>query len=236
MHFIRDKGGTSLKTLETKMSYEFKDKQLLNTAMTHSSAVNELKTTSNQRLEFLGDSVLQLVISTYIYERMPRLNEGALSKLRSLIVCADSLYIAASEIGLSKYLILGKGEEVSGGRQKKNIIADAFESLIGAVYLDGGFGMAEKFVLRLLKNVISQAVKGTLTYDYKTMLQEYAQAKDMGELSYELVKIDGPEHDQTFFSCVVLDGKRHQTACGHNRKQSEQNAAENALRELKIID
>ena len=205
-------------------------------AMTHSSAVNELKTASNQRLEFLGDSVLQLIISSYIYKKLPKQNEGALSKLRSLVVCSDSLLSAASDIGLNKYIILGKGEELSGGREKKNIIADAFESLIGAIYLDGGYQTAEDFVLKTLMNVIDKAVKGTLTYDFKTTLQEYAQSLEGTELSYELLRTEGPEHEQIFYSRAVLGNRGFTEACGRNRKQSEQNAAENALRELKIID
>ena len=128
-----------LSELEELIDYQFKDKNLLRTAMTHSSAVNEQKTASNQRLEFLGDAVLQLSISNHIYRLLKEENEGVLSKLRSLIVCSDSLYKAAVTIRLSEFLILGKGEEISGGRGKKNIVADAMEALIGAVYLDGGY-------------------------------------------------------------------------------------------------
>ena len=225
-----------MEELEKRLGYKFNNSGLLMNAMTHSSAVNELKTASNQRLEFLGDSVLQLIISSYIYKKLPKQNEGALSKLRSLVVCSDSLLSAANDIDLNKYIILGKGEELSGGRDKKNIIADAFESLIGAIYLDGGYHTAENFVLKTLMNVIDKAIKGTLTYDFKTTLQEYAQSLEDTELSYELLRTEGPEHEQIFYSRVVLGNRVFRESCGRNRKQSEQNAAENALRELKIID
>ena len=218
------------------MDYRFADKALLKTALTHSSAINEHKATSNQRLEFLGDAVLQLIISTYLYRLMPKDNEGVLSKLRSLIVCADSLFVAAEEIHLNDFLILGKGEELSGGRDKKNIMADAFESMIGAIYLDGGYSSAERFVMDKLADIIQRAASGRLTYDFKTTLQEYVQANAMGELSYELICVTGPEHDQTFTSRAVIGGEAYGEARGHNRKQSEQNAAELVLRGLKIID
>ncbi len=222
--------------LEEKMGYRFNDTNLIKTALTHSSAINEKKTASNQRLEFLGDAVLQLVISKYLYQRMKNENEGVLSKLRSLIVCADSLFAASEIIRLNDFVILGKGEELSGGREKKNIIADAFESVIGAVYLDGGYDWAEKFILDKLHNIIEDALKGQLTYDFKTILQEYVQSKFLGELIYQLVKVSGPEHDQTFYSRVVIGNVGYDTAAGHNRKQSEQNAAELVLRKFEIID
>jgi len=222
--------------LEEKMAYGFGDKNLIRMALTHSSAINEKKAASNQRLEFLGDAVLQLVISTHLYLRMKDENEGVLSKLRSLIVCADSLFAASESIQLGDYVILGKGEELSGGREKKNIIADAFESVIGAVYLDGGYAAAETFILDKLGPIIENSVKGLLTYDFKTMLQEYVQSKSMGELSYQLIKVTGPEHDQTFYSRVVINDTGYAAAEGHNRKQSEQNAAELVLKELEIID
>ncbi|MCL1802395.1 MAG: ribonuclease III [Eubacteriaceae bacterium] len=222
--------------LEELLRYHFKDSDLLRKALTHPSAVNETKAESNQRLEFLGDAVLQLAISANIYEAHPDLNEGSLSKIRSMIVCADSLYIGANGISLSDFLILGKGEELNGGRSKKNILADSFESVIGAIFLDGGFDAAEEFIIYSLSDIISQASDGSLTYDYKTTLQEYAQALDAGELEYELVRIEGPEHEQIFYSRAVLGNRAFGEAFGHNRKHSEQNAAELALRELKVID
>jgi ribonuclease-3 len=125
---------------------------------------------------------------------------------------------------------------MNGGRSKKNILADTFESIIGAIYLDGGYDVSEKFILSALANVIRAALDGSLTYDYKTTLQEYAQSHGQGELTYELIKVEGPEHEQTFYSRVLLGERCFSEAEGHNRKQSEQNAAELALRELHIID
>jgi ribonuclease-3 len=225
-----------LSEFEEKIGYHFHDSAVLITALTHSSAIKETKMQSNQRLEFLGDAVLQLIVSTYLYRMLPQEGEGTLSKVRSLIVCADSLHVAAQKIGLSEYLILGKGEELSGGREKKNIAVDAFESIIGAIYLDGGYAQAECFVFEQLGNLIQNALHGRLTYDYKTMLQEYAQANDVGDLSYLLVRVSGPEHDRTFYSTVVLNGGTFPEGLGQNRKQSEQHAAEMALRKLKLID
>lgn len=223
-----------MQELQNKLQYSFRDKSLLEKALTHPSAVAETKLMSNQRLEFLGDAVLQLIISEDIYLGLPGLAEGALSKLRSQIVCADSLFTAGANCGLSDYLILGKGEELSGGRTKKNIIADAMESLIGAIFLDGGFEAAKSFVLFALKDIIVMAKSGQLTYDYKTTLQELAQSWETGELLYELIRVEGPEHDQVFFSRAVLGKRKFSIAEGRSRKQSEQNAAEIALRELKI--
>ncbi|MBR6801091.1 MAG: ribonuclease III [Eubacteriaceae bacterium] len=222
--------------LEKNIGYVFKDSDKLRTALTHSSAINEQKNTSNQRLEFLGDAVLQIIISDYLYNLLPNENEGTLSKLRSLIVCADSLHVVSLPIELNEYIILGRGELLSGGRTKKNIIADAYESVVGAIYLDGGYDDAKKFVMSSLSDIIDKAVSGRLTYDYKTTLQEYVQGKLSQSLSYELVSVEGPEHDQTFYSRVVINGEGYDIASGHNRKQSEQNAAQSALRALGVID
>ena len=216
--------------LEERIGYHFNDKNILLVSLIHSSAINEMKLESNQRLEFLGDSVLQLVISSYIYNCLPTMNEGNLSKLRSLIVCADSLYIAASSFELNEFIILGRGEQMNGGNKKKNIIADAFESLIGAIYLDGGYDCAKEFIMKTLGEITQKAISGKLTYDFKTMLQECIQSKNSGELSYELVEVKGPDHNQTFYSRAVIGDRKYEIAKGHSRKQSEQNAAEIALK------
>ncbi len=222
--------------LENNIGYHFRNQELLITALTHSSAINEQKNTSNQRLEFLGDAVLQIIISDYLYNLLPEENEGTLSKLRSLIVCADSLHVVSLPISLNEFIILGRGELLSGGRNKKNIIADAYESVVGAIYLDGGYNDAKNFVMSTLRDIIDRAVSGRLTYDYKTTLQEYVQGKLGMNLSYELTGVEGPEHDQTFFSRVVIGDKKYSVASGHNRKQSEQSAAQAALRALGVID
>ncbi len=226
--------------LENNIGYKFKDPDLITTALTHSSAINDQKNTSNQRLEFLGDAVLQIIISDYLYKLLPNENEGTLSKLRSLIVCADSLHVVSLPIELNEYIILGRGELLSGGRGKKNIIADAYESVVGAIYLDGGYDDARNFVMSSLKDIIDRAVSGRLTYDYKTTLQEYVQGKMGDVLSYQLMGVEGPEHDQTFYSRVIIGEKGREkyydVASGHNRKQSEQSAAQLALKALGVID
>lgn len=221
-----------IKELEKHIGYTFKNIDLLVTALTHSSAVNEYNLVSNQRLEFLGDAVLQLCVSTDLYKEHESDDEGALSKLRALIVCADSLSITSKKIHLDEYIILGKGEEHSGGRKKKNILADALESLIAAIYLDGGFAAAEEFVRNQHRAIISEALSGQLVYDYKTKLQEYVQSHKMGELTYELVQTKGPEHDMEFTTRVVIAGVEYPLATAHNKKQSEHKAAGLALKIL----
>lgn len=225
-----------LDILQKSIGYKFSDESLLKTALTHSSAVNETGAECNERLEFLGDAVLQLCVSTDLYKLHRSDDEGALSKLRALIVCADSLSVTSKKIDLDKFLIMGKGEEHSGGRQKKNILADALESLIAAIYLDGGYEEAIKFVRTKHGDIISEALDGHLKYDYKTMLQEYVQANKLGELTYELVDVSGPEHDRTFTSVAIIGGKKFSPAKAHNKKQSEHNAASNALKALKATD
>ena len=218
------------------MQYVFRDKNLLNKALTHSSASAENGGESNQRLEFLGDAVLQLCISEYIFDKLKNDAEGELSKIRSMIVCADSLAVTARQIGLDKCIILGKGEEHSGGRHKKNILADALESVTAAVYLDGGFDSAAAMIMRIHLPVINAAVNGKLTYDYKTALQEYVQTRGLGELSYELCATEGPEHDRTFTSVARVDAVNYAPFAGHNKKESEQGAARNALDALGYFD
>ncbi len=221
--------------MERNIGYTFNNRDILKTALIHSSAVNPCHAMSNQRLEFLGDAVLQLAVSDYLYRVMNEDDEGALSKCRSLIVCSDSLFIASKEIGLNRFIVLGKGEELSGGRDKKNILADAFESLVGGIYLDGGFEAAARFVMDKLDAIIHTAVAGRLHYDYKTMLQEYVQSHNLGALTYELVGITGPEHDQRFCSRAVVNAYAYPSGSGRSRKQSEQQAAQNALEEMQII-
>lgn len=223
-------------TLEKKLNYTFKDKSLLLTALTHSSKINEDKSlTSNERLEFLGDAVLSLVIGDYLYLNTGKESEGVLTKLRALIVCADSLSIASKKIDLGSYLLMGKGEIASGGKDKKNIAADSFEALIGAIYLDAGYEKVREISLRLLDDIIKKALEGKLAYDFKTVLQEYVHANSMGNLSYTLLKVEGPEHAQIFTSRVKTDDKHTATGRGTNKKDSEQQAAHNMLKDLKLL-
>ncbi len=226
----------NINILQEKLKYQFKDISILKKALTHSSRINEEKNlTSNERLEFLGDAVLSLVIGDYLYNTLPKEKEGVLTKLRSLIVCADSLFMASKKVNLGEYLLLGKGEIQSGGKHKKNIIADGFEAILGAVYLDGGYENCAKLILRLLKDIIDKAVNGKLTYDYKTLLQEYVHANNINDFRYELAKITGPEHAQIFTSNILINGDLYGSGKGQNKKESEQQAALQALEKLNIV-
>lgn len=225
-----------IKELEKKLNYEFNDISLLKEALTHSSKTNENKELpSNERLEFLGDAVLSIVIGDLLYRKLKTESEGVLTKLRALIVCADSLYIIAREIELGKYMELGKGEIASGGRKKKNILADAFEAVIGAIYIDAGFHKVFDISVKLLNPIIEKALSGTLTYDYKTMLQEYSFANNLGKVNYVLVKTEGPEHNQIFTSKVFITEDEYGIGKGGNKKESEQNAAHDYLIKIKKI-
>lgn len=225
-----------MEKLEKKLGYEFKDISLFEEALTHSSKVNEDKSlSSNERLEFLGDAVLSIVIGELLFKKLPKDSEGVLTKLRALIVCADSLYIVAKKLDLGEYIKLGKGEIISGGKKKKNILADAFEAVIGAVYLDAGFEKTSKIVVTLLDEIIQKALSGTLTYDYKTLLQEYAFSKGLGKVNYQLLKISGPEHNQRFESRVFTENGNEGIGEGANKKESEQNAAHEYLSKIKKV-
>lgn len=208
-----------------EIGYHFKDRDLLVRALTHSSRAREEGSASNERLEFLGDAVLQIVISTYIFGIDSLTDEGGLSKLRALIVCSDSLDATARRIGLDSLLRLGRSEEVSGGRKNRSLTEDAMESLIGAIYLDSGMDAAREFVMKTHGPIIESAIKGRLTYDYKTTLQEKVLREKLGELSYELVGESGPDHHKTFTSRAVLSGRAYPAASGETIKKSEQNAA-----------
>ncbi|MFR6311419.1 ribonuclease III [Anaerofustis stercorihominis] len=225
-----------IEKLEQKLGYEFKDKELIKVALTHSSKSNENKALqNNERLEFLGDAVLDLCVGAYLYKTLTNKKEGVLTKLRALIVCADSLFIASEKLELGEFIMLGKGEMHSGGKYKKNIIADCFEAVLGAIYLDSDYEKVSTIALTLLSDVIKKAISGNLTYDYKTLLQEYIHSKNIKDFSYELVQIKGPEHDQIFTSKVILNNKDMGHGEGKNKKESEQHAALNTLKKLKLI-
>ena len=226
----------NLDKLENKLGYKFKNKDLIKVALTHSSKSNENKSLeNNERLEFLGDAVLDLCVGAYLYKTLKDQKEGVLTKQRALIVCADSLYIASEKLNLCEYILLGKGEMHSGGKYKKNIIADCFEAVLGAIYLDSNYESVSQIALNLLSDIIQKAIKGKLTYDYKTLLQEYIHSKSIKDFSYELVQIKGPEHDQVFTSKVIINNKDMGEGEGKNKKESEQHAALNTLKKLKLI-
>lgn len=221
--------------LEKKIGYTFKNKKLLTTALTHSSYANEHKNTakeSNERLEFLGDSVLGLVVSEYMYKNYKKYPEGELTKLRASTVCEQSLYKDALAIGLGEYLFLGRGEEQANGRERTSILADAFEALLGAVYLDGGFEKAKDVILPLLRDTIHLAEKGKAFRDSKTILQEIVQKNKEEVLEYVLVSESGPDHDKSFVVEVHLNSNVIGKGTGKSKKEAEQSAAQKALQLL----
>lgn len=222
-----------LNELQSSINYKFKNINLLNTSLTHSSYANESKQkdiTSNERLEFLGDVVIDLVVSEYLFKRFIEFPEGELTKRRASIVCESSLAFAARKVNLGKYLLLGKGEESTGGRSRDSILADAFESLTGAIYIDEGIKSAEKFLLaNFEQEVIYAASKGNLFIDYKTELQELLQKKTKSKIEYKVENEVGPDHRKKFYMNVIVENKVIGKGMGRNKKEAEQNAAKQAL-------
>ncbi len=216
-------------TLEDKIEYRFKDKKLLTEALTHSSYANENKTAipCNERMEFLGDAVLSIVTAEYLYEKFPNMPEGKLSKLRSSLVCTQSLSEFAREIDLGSYLYLGKGEAACGGANRPSVLEDAFEALIAAIYLDGGMENAKRHILRFLSREVE--TKHTNFKDYKTHLQEVVQQNPDETLNYVLVDEYGPDHDKRFVAEVHLNSNIIGRGEGRSKKQAEQLAAREAL-------
>lgn len=214
---------------EKVIGYTFKNKQLLTNAITHSSYANERRTKSNERLEFLGDSVLSLVISDYIYKRMEDIDEGDLSKLRAGIVCEDSLFIAAKRIDLDKVILLGKGEELTGGRKRPSIVSDAFEALIAAIYLDSDIETARKWIIDHMKLDIEEAISGKRNNDYKTVLQEKLQKQHLDAVCYKLISESGQDHNKTFVMAAYLGDEKIGEGEGQSKKEAQQRAAKDAL-------
>lgn len=217
-----------MEQLQNNLGYQFKNPALLSRALTHSSYANErhVDTGDNERLEFLGDSVLGFITAEYLFANHRDFPEGELTKLRAYAVCEKSLFSYAEEIGLGNYLKLGKGEERTGGRTRPSVLSDAFEAVIAAIYLDGGMDEAKKFVLRFVVPYVE--AKPTFK-DYKTMLQEVVQ-KNQGEtLEYVLVSETGPDHDKCFTVEVHLNSNVLGRGVGGSKKKAEQNAAKEAL-------
>lgn len=218
--------------LEKGLGYSFKDRSLLKLALTHSSYANELKLNrygNYERLEFLGDAVLELTTSWFFYVEYPSKNEGELTRMRSSMVCEMALAYCARLIDLPKYILLGKGEEVTGGRNRDSIISDVYEAVIGAIYLDGGFEEANTFVR---KHVLTDLENKQLFYDAKTILQEYVQ-KNGQTLRYELISETGPDHDKSFEVAAYIDDKLRSKGKGKSKKSAEQQSAYAVLIELK---
>ncbi len=216
--------------LEEKIGYTFRNPQLLEQALTHSSFANEGKKhgRNNERLEFLGDSVLSVIVARYLFLTYKDLPEGELTKLRASLVCEKALDGFAAQIGLGKYLRLGKGEEMTGGRERPSILADAFEALIAAMYIDGGYEAAQAFVLGFIPRDLDVRRQNKLA-DYKTALQEIIQQNREERVEYVLVDEHGPDHAKVFTAEVLLNSNVIGKGAGSSKKQAEQNAAHEAL-------
>ena len=221
-----------IRLLEEKIGYQFEDKHKLVHAMTHSSYVNERrlkKNDCNERLEFLGDAVLEVVSSEWLYFEFPNLPEGELTKKRASMVCEKALAYCAREIELGEYLLLGKGEDATGGRKRESVTSDALEALIGAIYLDGGFANAKEFIHKYVLNDLEDK---RLFYDSKTILQEIVQVSPERTIVYQLINEEGPDHNKSFYVDVVIGGEVYGTGKGHTKKAAEQEAAYQAILRL----
>lgn len=218
-----------MKELEKKTGYTFKDKSLLRQALTHSSFANEQKINKRkdyERLEFLGDAVLELVSSTFLFHEYPDMPEGIMTRKRSTLVCEPALAFCAKDIELGKYILLGKGEEATGGRERDSITSDVMEAVIGAVYVDGGFEEADHFIRRFILNDLENR---QLFYDSKTLLQEMVQKEADGLLEYHLAGETGPDHDKQFVVEAMIKGRVCGQGTGKTKKAAEQKAAYEAL-------
>ncbi len=223
-----------METLEARIGYTFHDRRLLQNALMHSSYANENRArgcTSNERLEFLGDSVLGMVTAMRLYRLYPDMPEGKLSRLRAELVCEQSLHAVALELGLGSYIRLGHGEARNGGRERPSILADAVEAIIAAIYLDGGLESAQRFIL---DHILTGLAEGQMHHvaDYKTDLQERVQRKPGQALEYTLLSESGPDHNKSFTMNVLLNGSEIGRGTGRTKKEAEQSAAKSALERM----
>lgn len=219
---------------EKLIGYEYRDPSLLFTALTHSSYANENNIRDNERLEFLGDSVLSVIISDYIFKKMQNVDEGDLTKFRATIVCEQGLSETAKKINLSSIVRLGHGEELTGGRKRASIISDAFEAVLASIYLDGGLQRASEWLLPLMKDLIADVLAGKKYGDYKTMLQEVIQKKNSGVVTYDVVRETGKDHNKTFEVRVLIDGVPGSRGVGKSKKDAEQHAAQRELDKMHV--
>ena len=224
-----------IEDLQKKLSYGFKNPELIREALTHKSFVNEnpdLTLRDNERFEFLGDAVLDLAISTYLIKTFPDLQEGELSRLKSMVVSEVSLSKIALEMDLGKYLLLGKGEEHTGGRKKDSLLANTLESIIAAIYLDGGIDQACDFIIKTFSWHIMTLAREGISLDYKTDLQEYCQARGLPLPVYKVLRETGPDHKKTFEIELSINGEVFGMGSGRSKKDAEQKAAKEALKHL----
>lgn len=225
-----------LKELEERIQYQFENRDLFIQALTHSSYANEHRldhSRCNERLEFLGDAVLEIVTSDFLFHKYSILTEGDLTKIRASIVCEPTLAYCAANLRLGSYLYLGKGEDATGGRSRNSVVSDAMEALIGAIYLDGGFANAKEFIHRFILNDIEHK---QLFYDSKTILQEMVQSRQAEALTYEILKEEGPDHNKSFEVCAKIGDEEVGRGVGRTKKAAEQVAAYNGILKLKAED
>ncbi len=234
---MNDNTNRTPEMLEKVIGYKFSDKSLLSKALTHSSYANEAhksKTYCNERLEFLGDSVLSIIVSDYIYRDCEKFDEGALTRLRAAVVCEDACFGMASEFELGEYMLLGNGERLTHGNRRKSIQADAFEALLAAIYLDGGMEAARDFLLPRIIPLIEENTEKR-TEDYKSWLQRIVQETPEEKLYYQLIREEGPPHDRRFTIEVELNSNRLGVGEGRSKREAEHNAAREALITLGIL-
>lgn len=222
-----------LEKLEQEIGYTFKNKELIETALTHTSYAYEHNKESNEKLEYLGDSILEFISSKYLFNTYKNLREGEMTKVRAAVVCEDSLYKIATKHNFSDFLYLGKSEILNNGRYSKAILADSVEAVIAAMYLDSDINQVEKFIIENLKDPIEIATKNVGNKDYKTVLQEKLQIHGNVNIKYTIIKEEGPDHDKTFESKVEVNGKQIGIGTGKSKKASEMMAAKKALEILK---
>ena len=221
-----------LSAFAARLGVTFNDLELLDTALTHTSYAKEKgrSVSHNERLEFLGDAVLELSVSTYLFSNFPDMPEGVLTRTRASIVCSETLAKLANKSGFGKMLLLGHGEDQNGGRERVSILEDAFEAVIGAIYIDQGWEVARDYVWQQLRGEFAEVRHGgNDVRDYKSLLQELVQQKPAGQIAYELLSATGPDHAKTFRMAVIVDGKNSGIGTGHSKKEAEQNAAKIAL-------
>ena len=222
-----------MEKVEESIGYSFKNKDLLKVALTHTSYAYENKVESNEKLEFLGDSILEFISSKYLYNNYPKLKEGEMTKVRAAVVCEKSLYKIAKLHNFSDFLYVGKSERKTGGENRPAILADSVEAVIAAIFLDGGIDVAEEFIINNLKEEIEQATKHVGDKDYKTVLQEKLQEHGEVKIEYEIIKEKGPDNNKSFEAQVSCNGKVLSTGKGKSKKEAEMHAAKKALEQLK---
>ena len=224
----------NLEKLESSIGYKFKNINLLKNALVHTSYAYEKNISSNEKLEFLGDSILEFISSKYIYNTYPKLKEGEMTKDRATVVCEDSLYEIANRHNFSDFLYVGKSERVCHGNRKKAMLADSVEAVIAAIYFDSGIEAAEKFIIDNLKQAIEVATKNVGIKDHKTVLQEILQANGSIKIEYVIIDEKGPDHDKTFTAEVKANGQVLATGIGKTKKQAEMNAADKAIKNIQL--